>query len=378
LDAVCIARLTPQEAICEAVAGDGESFGLIRGAGVLRENSLSDRLVSGDLPPFIGDMAVDPGSAAVLAKRQLDLGAFIGIPLVHSDGAIYGTLCGLSHRPDPTLDDRDVRFMSLLADLLVDHLDDRRAADDLRASINTVIADQQLTIAAQPLVQLRDGRCLGVEALSRFRSPFAEPDQTFAAAAGVGLGLELERLAVQRAWELLDYLQPEQFLTINLSPATLNELCRNADSHADLPWNQLVVELTEHSAIDSYSDLRNSLQPFRSAGLRVAVDDAGAGYASLRHVVELRPDFIKIDRELVHGLAEDHARRVAVSAFVLLALDLDATVVAEGLERPPDLIALSDLGVDAAQGYLFGRPSTSRRTLKTWLTTTHPDRTVMV
>jgi EAL domain-containing protein (putative c-di-GMP-specific phosphodiesterase class I) len=92
--------------------------------------------------------------------------------------------------------------------------------------------------------------------------------------------------------------------------------------------------------------------------LRIAVDDAGAGYASLHHIVELQPDFIKIDRSLVHGVADDHARRVAVSAFVLLSLDLGATIVAEGVERPSDRSALCDLGVHAAQGYLLGRPST--------------------
>jgi EAL domain-containing protein (putative c-di-GMP-specific phosphodiesterase class I) len=250
---------------------------------------------------------------------------------------------------------------------LSDRLDERRELDRLHSSIAALIADEQLQIAAQPLVDLRDGHCLGVEALSRFRPPFGPPDVTFAAAATVGLGLELERLAVQRAWELLPYLRGEQFVTVNLSPTSAVALARRAHAYSDLPLSKVVVEITEHSAIDSYADLRNELKPLRQAGLRVAVDDAGAGYASLRHVVELNPDFIKIDRDLIHGLADDHARRVAVSAFVLLALDLNATVVAEGLERHEDLEALRDLGVDAAQGYLLGKPSINRRHLTTWL-----------
>jgi EAL domain-containing protein (putative c-di-GMP-specific phosphodiesterase class I) len=96
----------------------------------------------------------------------------------------------------------------------------------------------------------------------------------------------------------------------------------------------------------------------RERGLRVAVDDVGAGYASLRHVLELRPDIIKIDRSLVHGLADDNARRVAVTAFVALARDLGSTVIAEGVEDRSDYAAVRELGVHGAQGYLLGRPST--------------------
>jgi EAL domain-containing protein (putative c-di-GMP-specific phosphodiesterase class I) len=138
----------------------------------------------------------------------------------------------------------------------------------------------------------------------------------------------------------------------------LLELGRRAQLRTDLPLSQLVVEVTEQSVVRCYGDLRDVVAPLRAQGLRMAVDDAGAGYASLHHIVELQPDFIKVDRSLVHGVADDHARRVAVSAFVLLSLDLGATVVAEGVERPRDLSTLCDLGVHAAQGYLLGRPST--------------------
>ena len=129
----------------------------------------------------------------------------------------------------------------------------------------------------------------------------------------------------------------------------------------------LVLEITEHAAVESYSELRSSLQAVREQGLRLAIDDAGAGYASLKHVVELAPDIIKIDRSLVDGVSADRARRSVVSAFVLLALDLGATVVAEGVECRADVLqAVEDLGVDAAQGYLLARPSTSRLQLTKW------------
>jgi EAL domain-containing protein (putative c-di-GMP-specific phosphodiesterase class I) len=133
--------------------------------------------------------------------------------------------------------------------------------------------------------------------------------------------------------------------------------------------SQLVVEITEHSAVDSYAALHRQLAPLRKRGLRIAVDDAGAGYASLRHVLELQRDFIKLDRSLIHGIADDHARRVAVSAFNSLALDLGATVVAEGIERPADLSAVRDLGLHTAQGYLLGKPTMNSCVLARWIGT---------
>jgi len=112
--------------------------------------------------------------------------------------------------------------------------------------------------------------------------------------------------------------------------------------------------------------LRDALRPIRDQGLRLAIDDAGAGYASLKHVIELEPDIIKVDRSIIDGLASDRARRSVVSAFVLLALEMGATVIAEGIETPADLEAVRDLGVDAAQGYLFARPTTDRSALASW------------
>lgn len=357
LDCVFIAELSVDELVFRAVAGDAVSFGVAHGQRRSRTATLSHRLVVGDIPRFINDTHADPRIAALPGTGAV--GAYVGAPLRHSDGTVYGAIFGLASKPDTTLDERDVRFLEMLSELLAGYLDGARETDLLQSEMSDLIARERLDIAAQPVISLRDGACLGLEALSRFPSGTTTPAETFAAAGRVGLDFELERLAVRRAWPLLALLGPRQFLTVNLSPGATAALSRRASRLAGLPLSQLVVEITEHSMIAGYDDLRDVLRPLRKAGLRVAIDDAGAGYASLRHVVELRPDFIKVDRELVHGLADDHARRVAVSAFVLLALDLDATVIAEGLERPADLAALYDLGVDAAQGFLLGRPTTN-------------------
>lgn len=368
MDAVYVAELTPGEQIYRSVAGDAAGFGVDVGRRLPRDPTFCHRLVTGEIPNLIPDTTLDPRVSGLPGSLQAQVGAYVGVPLRYSDGRIYGTICGLARQPDMSLDDRDVRFLTMLAELLIDHLDEADELRAARAGLTALIEERRLDIAAQPILRLRDGVCLGIEALSRFPSGSGNPAEMFAAAERVGVGVALERLAILQAMPLLDTLGEEQFLTVNVSPSAAMELIRNVSTLDGLPLDRLVVELTEHAAISGYGELRELLQPLRDAGLRVAVDDAGAGYASLRHVVELRPDFIKVDRDLVHGLADDHARRVAVSAFVLLALDLNASVIAEGLERPTDLAALCDLGVDAAQGFLLGRPNTNLSEISEWLT----------
>ena len=360
LDLVYIAELTPTSLLFRAVAGDGTSFGIRLNDGISSQGTYSQLLVGGKIPNVIPDTSADSRVAELAATRGVGIGAYIGVPLSLSDGTLYGTLCGVDHGPDPTLSERDVAFMTILAELIVYDLDEQRRQGRLHSALTELIETEDIEIAFQPIIDLRSGACLGVEALSRFPEPFDLPEQLFADADGVGLSLELERLAIREAWHGLEWLQHEQFLAFNVSPDALLELGRRAQLRTDLPLSQLVVEVTEQSVVRCYDDLRDVVAPLRAQGLRVAVDDAGAGYSSLQHIVELRPDFIKVDRSLVHGVADDHVRRVAVSAFVLLSLDLGATVIAEGVERPRDLSALSELGVDAAQGYLLGRASTRK------------------
>ena len=358
LDLVYVAELTADTLLFRAVAGNTALFNVKLHDGVPADKTYSQLLVAGKIPNVIPDTAADSRVAVLRATRDVGIGAYIGVPLRLSDGSLYGTLCGIDHSPDQTLGERDVRFMTMLAELIAYDLDEQRRQEQLQHTLAQLIETQNIEIAFQPIIDLESGACLGVEALSRFPQPFGPPEQIFADADRVGLSLELERLAIREAWHGLERLHPEQFLAFNVSPDALLELGRRAQLRTDLPLAQLVVEVTEQSVVSCYGDLRDVVAPLRAQGLRIAVDDAGAGYASLHHIVELRPDFVKVDRSLVHGVADDHARRVAVSAFVLLSLDLGATVIAEGVERPRDLSTLRDLGVHAAQGFLLGRPST--------------------
>jgi EAL domain-containing protein (putative c-di-GMP-specific phosphodiesterase class I) len=367
LDAVVLAELTTSGHLRRAAAGDVSSFTTApRGDHTCAEAEYCRRLVDGEIPNLIHDASADGRVAELAATQQARIGSFIGVAVQLSDGTPYGALYGISHAADRTLDARDVRFMSMLGELIVDDLDEQRSAERLHADIMRLIDSASVDVAYQPILGV-DGRCLGIEALARFPNPFGPPDVTLAAARTVGLGLELERLAIREAWKIIPALGPGQFLALNVSPDALLELARRANLRVDLPLPQLVVEITEHTAVESYGALHAQLAPLREHGLRIAVDDAGAGFASLRHVLELRPDFIKVDRSLIHGIADDHARRVAVSAFLSLALDLGSIVVAEGVERASDLSAVTELGLQAVQGFLLAKPTTSRAALSRWI-----------
>lgn len=221
--------------------------------------------MAGQIPALIPDTSAQAVASKLPSTLARRVAAFMGVVLRRSDGSVFGTLCCASHAPEDGFQDRDLRFLAMLAELVVPELDERVRRDKLRADIQRLI-----------------------------------------------------------------------------------------DTEA-------AVEMTENSVVESYETLRTKLDPLRERGLRVCIDDTGAGYASLRHVVELRPDLIKIDRSLIEGVSDNHARRVAVRALVEVARDLDALVVAEEVERAADFRVLADMGSTLPRATTWpGRPRTCR------------------
>lgn len=367
LDVAYVAELKAGSLVYRAVAGDAASFNIILDDERKAAGTYSLRLAEGELPGVIADAFMDVRFADLPHTWELGIGTYVGVPLRLSDGTPYGALCCLGHEPRERIDEQDVRLLSMLAGLIASDLDDLRERDELHRQLLELIEHERFAVAYQPMFDLRSGRCLGIEALARFPEPFTRPERAFAAAATVGLDFELERLVIRQAWQVLPRLAAGQFLALNVSPGALLELARRAHDDHNLRLAQVVVEVTEHAAVEAYAALRAELTPLRQRGLRIAVDDAGNGYASLRHVLEMRPDFIKLDRWLIHGIADDSSRRVAVSAFVAIARELGSTVVAEGVERPEDLSAVGKLGLDAAQGYLLGRPTIDQDAVSVWV-----------
>ncbi len=233
-----------------------------------------------------------------------------------------------------------------------------KRAVGIRHRTTAVLADDTLQIALQPVVGVNTGTWVGAEALSRFPDN-RRPDVWFAEAHEVGLGVELELLAMHRALDVVHALPNTVALSFNASPALILDR-RFAETLQDptLPMGRLVVEITEHAVVDRYEDLVAALAPLRAQGLRVSVDDTGAGYSSLRHVLRIRPDNIKLDQSFVADAATDPATRAMITAIVLAAMEMSASVTAEGVEDPASLRAIELLGVDSVQGSLLARPST--------------------
>lgn len=233
---------------------------------------------------------------------------------------------------------------------------DRRS----RARIARVIDERLIVTVFQPIVVVATGRQAGFEALSRFShmEPARGPDVWFCEATRLGLGIELEFVAAQLALEAAHDLPRQAYVSINLSPAAiLTGRFAAVIESSGLDIRRVVLEITEHSTIEDYTALSDSVAGLREAGLRLAVDDAGAGYASFRHILALEPDFIKLDRSLIADIDADIGRCALARAVVAFAEEVGATVIGEGVESDAEFRAVRALGVPAVQGYLVGRPN---------------------
>jgi EAL domain-containing protein (putative c-di-GMP-specific phosphodiesterase class I) len=366
MDLAFVTEFSEGKQVYRGLAGDADSFGCELGGELAVAETYCQLMISGQIPNAISDTTTHPVVRGLAVTHVADIGCYVGVPIHLSDGSVYGSLCAVNHTSRP-VDERDAKFLRLLAELLAAEVQAEQEQAQERAHIQHIIRNERLTIALQPIVDLQSGVVLGVEALSRFPHRFGSPDVVFRAAHLAGVGIDLERLAARLAFETVPLLGPEVYLAINLSPAVAIQLAGLVLETSELPVDRLILEITEHSAVESYAMLRDSLGAVRRCGLRLAIDDAGAGYASLQHIVELAPDLIKADRSLVDGVAHDRARQSVVRALVGVAADLDAVIVAEGVERPDDLDTIRGLDVDAAQGYLFARPSTDRTDVTKWI-----------
>ncbi|NYD22350.1 EAL domain-containing protein [Kineococcus aurantiacus] len=305
--------------------------------------------------------ALDP-RATVRLLEATDFATAPAVDVPRPEGETDGRLVGVGEAPE-RLGSRQFEALHVVAALIagvLHHRDRRRAdRDDRLASLDALVAGSGRTTVVQPVVDLRTGRVVGAEALSRFTSPAGlarRPEQVFSDARSAGVGVELEQAAIASALPLLGRLPPGAYLSVNASPEALADP-RSLDLLLSGRPDRLVVEVTEHAPVADYGALREATAHLRRHGARIAVDDAGAGFASLQHVLQLTPDIVKLDIAFVHGIDTDPARRAVARALVGFASELGSTVVAEGVEREGELTVLTELGVDCGQGYLLGRPT---------------------
>jgi diguanylate cyclase (GGDEF)-like protein len=233
----------------------------------------------------------------------------------------------------------------------------RDYTEQQRAEIRRVLAKPELLISHfQPVVALATGQVVGYEALARFQvDPPRPPIAWFMQANGCGLGPALEAAAIKAALEPLGR-PPGVHLAINVSPSAVTS--RDVQDVLPKDLTDLVIEITEHEAIrDDDESLSEAIEDLRDRGALVAIDDAGAGYSGLKQLAKLKPDIVKLDRNLIQDIHTDPARMALIESFVRFSNRIGATVCAEGIETPDELAALADLDVQWGQGFFLARPA---------------------
>jgi EAL domain-containing protein (putative c-di-GMP-specific phosphodiesterase class I) len=286
------------------------------------------------------------------------LRSYVSVPVTLSDGSLYGTFCAAGLTTDKALTKRDKALMDVLASAAAVIIEPEVRSQERRTEITTrldpLIAAGGPVVVLQPIVDLATGARVGAEALSRFPAEWGmTPDVCFAEAHSVGLGHTLELLALERAAEHLHAV--DGYIAMNVSPATLLTV-ECGELLGRLPLDRVLLELSEHDQVEDYDALTTALAPFRAAGLRLAIDDVGAGFSSLRHIVVTSPDVIKIDRSIVAGLDSDAVLETLVRSLVEFGHGCAVRVVAEGVETADEAAVLRGLGVDYGQGWHYGRP----------------------
>ncbi len=224
-------------------------------------------------------------------------------------------------------------------------------------ALDRVAGDPSLILPHfQPIVDLGTGRVVGYELLTRFRELSGEsPAEWFAAAHRLGRAASLDASILRIATAHLTSLPADLFLSVNLTAAgVVSDEVEAVLSNAFVKG--LVVELTDQTEIHDPAALRDRVRQLRDQGARFAIDDAGSGYPTLQRVMMVRPEMIKLDRAFVSNIDVDEAKTALVQMMGTLAQRIGASLLAEGVERVPELERLRELGVPLAQGYLFARP----------------------
>jgi EAL domain-containing protein (putative c-di-GMP-specific phosphodiesterase class I) len=231
---------------------------------------------------------------------------------------------------------------------------------ETKSRVERFLSGRGLAHVFQPVFDVTSGELFGVEALARFSArPKRTPDIWFADAHAMGIGVTLEVASVKEALASLSHLPEDIALCINAGPEAMAsdevlQLLRASDSR------RIVMELTEQVKVDDYPRLSCALKQLRLMGVRLAIDDTGAGFASLAHILKLAPDIIKLDRELVSGIDHDPVRGALAAALVTFAGKTGAEIIAEGIETAAEFEVVRGLGIRYGQGYFLCRPTSAQ------------------
>ena len=324
-------------------------------------------ILDGRLPNVIQDTANEPICQALPITKQVPIRSHVSVPVTREDGSVYGMFCCLSPTPNPSLNDRDLAVMQTFADLAKKQLNtslrSRAERDEARQRIQDVMDAHGFRIVLQPIFPLGSTRPAGFESLCRFEAkPYRPPNIWFDEAFSVGRQLELELAVIECALASFETLPADIYLSVNASPGTVAS-GRLPDIFKPHPQERIVLELTEHAVVDDYAVLEAELRVLAFAGVRIAIDDVGAGHSGLSHILKIKPDLLKLDMELTKDVDTDVARQSLVKGMVHFADACNAKIIAEGIEKAAEAAKLSELGVALGQGYHLGKPDTMEAAL---------------
>jgi EAL domain-containing protein (putative c-di-GMP-specific phosphodiesterase class I) len=232
----------------------------------------------------------------------------------------------------------------------------------LEREFRNIITHRNIRTVFQPIFHLPQHQRVGFEALTRGPegSIFESPENLFAAARDSSMLMELESICQASTFDALIACKPPGRIFVNTSSNFLSHPIfqkRLKGGALKKLAPSLVLEITEKEAIANYHDFRNDIKPVRKAGIHIAVDDAGSGYADLESIAEVRPEYIKIANCITRNVSRDLIKQEIITSFLQLARKLKSTVIAEGIETRDDFHALKRLGVEYGQGYFLGRPA---------------------
>lgn len=309
----------------------------------------------------VGVLKVTSPSAHAFSDRDVatlaGLSSFVTaiITALADLGGATNQALAISGVPDERREVKDTDAMSVfIANVLRPGV-----VEDLETArrVQSVLNERSFHIVYQPIFDLHTGGVMICEALSRFTAvPLKGPSDWFHDAWRVGLGAELELVTATAALTAINLLPRDCRIAINLSPPLIEHPDLSAMLESIEP-SRLVIEITEHLDVEDFQRTRRLLEPYRRSGVHIAMDDTGNGFSSLSRIIELSPDVIKLDFGLVHGIDFDPVRRSLASAIASFAKDVNAIVVAEGIETEEELQAVRSLGIHYGQGFLLARPS---------------------
>lgn len=357
MDAAFVSRFVGDDREVVMAAG-GDGVEQLVGRVDPRHLSYCGLIADGHVGEVVADVRRHPVLRALDATATLGIGAYMGVPILDATGSAFGTVCAYAREPRPELDDADADGLRLLAAAAAESLRldcswglrrDRAATD-----VAELVASDRLVAHGQPIVDLRRGTAVGFEALLRIDGDDRGPGFWFEHAELGEATMELELAALDAATRLRSQTDPRQWMTVNVeteslaSPVVLARLER-------LAGQRVLVEITERGGEESPA-LQPAVDHLRDLGLGIAIDDAGAGHATLERLVALEPDVIKLAQTIVSGSDGSRRQQTLLRTLVSLADDFGASVIAEGIETPAELSTLRWLGVRFGQGFLLGRP----------------------